>query len=347
MFSSTHSSSPKVSVIIVNWNQWPLLKACLQSLEEQSFQDFEVIVVDNGSTDGSAQKVRGDFPQTQLIALDDNVGFCVANNLAIGRVHGRYVALLNNDTVASPDWLHELSQALDRHPEVGFCASKVLLWENPELVDVCGDYFTVEGVADKIGHNQPARLFTEEVEVFGASAAAAIYRRSMLEDIGLFDEDFFMTHEDSDLSFRAQLMGYHCLFVPTAIVQHHLSKSIGASSDFHYRQSRRNVEFVFLKNMPMKWLVKYSVSHVAANAILFISDVLHGRAVVYLQAKISAFQMLPGILKKRRKIQADRRASDEYIMGILTHGWFRQKIRNTLRSWAGTDDGIPEREGLR
>jgi GT2 family glycosyltransferase len=333
MSSRSLPEHPSVSVIIVNWNQKLLLMSCLRSIGKQSYGDHEVLVVDNGSTDGSPNMVRREFPQVRLIALGDNLGFCAANNLALKHARGSYVALLNNDAEVSSDWLRELVGAIDRHPEVGFCASKILLWEHPELADACGDYYTVEGIADKIGHERPADPFDEECEVFGASAAAAIYRRSMLEEVGFFDEDFFMTHEDSDISFRAQLMGYRCLFVPTAIVHHHLSTSVGASSDFHYWQSRRNIEFVFVKNMPAKWLVRYLPLHLFANTILFLLDMWHGRTMLHMGAKGAALKMLPRMLKKRKKIQANRRVSDEYVNAIFTHGWLRDKVRMRLKTW--------------
>jgi hypothetical protein len=324
-------SNPSVSVVIANYNQRQLLTACLSSLSRQSFVDFETLVIDNGSRDGSAEAVREICPPVQLIALPENLGFCVANNIGIARSRSRYVALLNNDTEADPDWLGQLVQALERRSDLGFCASRMVLASQPDLADACGDFYTPEGITGKIGHLQPADRYPEPKEVFGASAGAAIYRRSMLEDIGLFDEDFFFIHEDTDLSFRAQLMGYKCLYVPSATVRHHVSATIGRQSDAAVYHAHRNLELVYFKNMPGPLLIRYLSLHILMVMLQFAGHALRGKAIPFLRAKADALRMLPIMLKKRGPIQESRRVSAGEIQGLLRKGWLFTRAAQKLR----------------
>jgi GT2 family glycosyltransferase len=321
---------PTVSVIIVNWNGKNLLFPCLQSLRRQTFKDFEIIVVDNGSTDGSIELIQHHFPEVQVIALNANLGFSTANNIGIRHARGKYIALLNNDAEADPHWLEELVKALDTHREISFCASKMLLYHQPDLADACGDFYSVDGTGGKIGHLQSAVIYSEPREVFGACAGAAIYRRELLEELGGFDEDFFIAHEDTDLSFRAQLRGHRCLYVPTAIVYHKLSATIGANSPTYLYYGHRNAEFVYFKNMPRPLLWRSLPSHLMLNLALLLFYVRRGQAGPFLRAKLDAVKALPTLLQKRREIQQQRVVSVDYIAGLLQESWLRQAIRKKL-----------------
>ncbi len=321
---------PTVSVIVVNWNGKNLLFACLQSLQRQTFKDFEIIVVDNGSTDGSIELIQNHFPEAQVIALNTNLGFSAANNIGIQRARGRYIALLNNDTEADPRWLEELVKALDTRREISFCASKMLLHHQRDLADACGDFYSVDGIGGKIGHLQSATIYSEPREVFGACAGAAIYRRELLEELGGFDEDFFIAHEDTDLSFRAQLRGHRCLYVPTAIVYHKLSATIGAESPTYLYYGHRNAEFVYFKNMPGPLLWRSLPLHLTLDLALLLFYVRRGQAGPFLQAKLDAIKALPTILQKRRRIQQQRVVSNDYIAGLLQKSWLPQAIRKKL-----------------
>ena len=323
------------TVIVVNWNAKGLLEKCLASLVSQLEQPDEVLVVDNGSTDGSTDLVRRRYPRVQMLALADNVGFARANNLGIQSARGDYIALLNNDAEADPSWLGEMIAVLRANQGVGFCASKMLLWGQPSVADACGDFYTAEGVAGKIGHMLPAQSYDRPRQVFGASAGAAMYRREMLDDIGLFDEDFFMVHEDTDLSFRAQLGGYKCLYVPTATVYHRLSATIGRESDIHTYYGKRNIEFVYLKNMPTPLLLKFWALHVATELLLGAILMKRGKGRPYLIAKRDALRMMPRMLEKRKAIQRAARASPKEIDRILEKGWLTNALRRRLRGGVG------------
>lgn len=331
MTSSPEIRSPRVSVIIVNWNGRRLLQTCLGALKMQSFADYETVLVDNGSTDGSVEFVREHFQGVDVIALPNNRGFSHASNVGIQRARGEYVATLNNDAEADASWLGQLVTALEANPQIGFCASKMLLHRDRDLADACGDFYTVEGIPGKIGHLEPADRYTVPREVFGACAGAAIYRRSMLEELGGFDEDFFIVHEDSDLSFRAQLMGYGCLYVPTAMVNHHLSATLGEQSDIAAYHAQRNAEFVFFKNMPTALLLKYLPLHLLTDLLLMVRYLRHRQALVFVKAKLHVLAMMPKILEKRHRIQQVRRASTAEIDRLLVKGWLFRTLRGAVR----------------
>lgn len=323
---------PSVDVVIVTWNGKDYLIKCLKSLQRQHFRNFKITVVDNGSKDGTFHLVEDLFPHVNIIRLDKNLGFSKAVNIAIRETAADLVALLNNDTEQDAQWLAELVNAQRSNPDAGSFASKMLLFDDRSLIDTCGDYFTVEGIAGKRHHLQPEILCGESREVFGTCAGAALYRRSMLEDIGMFDNDFFITHEDSDLSFRAQLMGYRCLSVPSSIVYHHLGGTIGHASEAQIYYAQRNVEFVYIKNMPTSLFLKYWPAHIFTNFLLILAYANRGQLKVFLKAKLNAARMLPLMLGKRKTIQRNRRVSDEYIDSILTKGWLMKKVKEKLAS---------------
>jgi GT2 family glycosyltransferase len=311
-----------VSVIIVNWNNANDLAECLGCLRRQSWRDFEIIVVDNGSTDDSVEMVRRQYPEARLIALPDNVGFGAGNNIGFRHAAGRYIALLNNDAFPQPAWLERMCQALENHPEVGFGACKILQYPRTELVDAAGDALSIFGKGLKVGWGQRDEgQYDSPRLVFGACAAAAIYRRAMLEDIGLFDEDFSPANlEDVDLSFRAQLAGYRCLYVPQAVVHHRVSATLKRASVQSFYLHNRNNEYVFWKNMP--WPLLLALAPLRAMYVLsaLVYHAAAGRGGPFLRAKWDAGRRLPSTWKKRRAIQKRRQVSARYILSMLDKG---------------------------
>lgn len=315
-----------ISVVIPNWNGKRYLRVCLESLARQTYQDFEVILVDNGSRDGSVESVRENFPEVRVVRFDTNTGFSVAANAGIKASRGEYVALLNNDTEVDRNWLEELRGALDLNEGVGFCASKVLLYDRRETINSAGDAVCASGYAWNVGFSQPDDAnFSRRRFVFGASAAAAIYRRSMLFDIGLFDEDYFAYYEDVDLSFRAQLKGYRCLYVPEAIVYHRLGGTSKPESDLVVYYTERNVLFNLVKDVSVCTMLLFGFKIFRHNLYRFFGCFFRGQFPVWLEAKLAAFPCLFKMLKKRQGIQRERRASVRYIHSVLTRGrirWF-------------------------
>ena len=215
------SRSVSASVVIPNLNGARWLEGCLEGLAKQRHSGFEIIVVDNGSTDDSRDVVRRRCPDATLVALSDNHGFAAAANAGIVAARGRYIALLNNDTVPEPAWLGQLVEALDTNPpDVGAVASKMLSMDDPLIVDDAGDSLSWSGASCKLGHGEPASSYVRSTEVFSVCAGAALYRRTFLDELGGFDERFFAYLEDLDLGVRGRLAGYRYLFVPDAEVLH-------------------------------------------------------------------------------------------------------------------------------
>lgn len=216
---------PKVSVVVPNWNGAHDLRDCLDSLLEQS-QKAHIIVVDNGSTDNSLELLKSKYPSVEVIKLPKNRGFAGGVNPGIKKAISdkcEYVALLNNDAVAKKDWLKYLTESLDKNPKIGIATSKIISFQN-NILDSTGDIYTIWGLPFPRGRGEAvSNKYDSDVEIFGASGGASLYRVEMLQQIGLFDEDFFAYYEDIDISFRAQLAGWKVAYVPQAIVYHQIS----------------------------------------------------------------------------------------------------------------------------
>ena len=320
-----------VLVIIVNWNGKKFLSECLDGLRQQIYKKFSAILVDNGSNDGSVDFVTHNYPEVKTIVLPKNLGFAAANNISLKTVQTEYVALLNNDAVAHPLWLKHLVEALESYPEVGFVASKMLFYENPKTIDRAGDAYTRAGTALLRGRGESASNYNKEEWVFGACAGAGLYRTLMLKDIDVFDEDFFLLYEDVDLSFRAQLKGYKCLFVPEAVVYHKASSSIVYDSPISVYYSHRNLEWVYIKNMPSNLIFKTVWLHIIYDIFSFFFFAANGRIREFIKAKWDALKGVKKILKKRRQIQRDRRVDDDYIWGLLEKELFFPRLTRRLQ----------------
>lgn len=243
-----------VSVIIPTYNGLELLVAALECLTRQTWREFEVIVVDNDSTDGTIEVLARRFPDVRLVSLSSNRGFAAAVNSGIAAATGDIVVLLNNDTEPDPEWLAALVRAMEDHPEVGFCASKMLQLRAPHLIDSAGDQLGL--FASQVGHGAPdGPAFAVERYVFSACAGAAAYRRSMLEDIGLFEERYFAYFEDVDLACRANLAGYRGLYVPDAVVLHWGSATANRMAERKFYLLMRNSLVLFFQYAPPRRLL--------------------------------------------------------------------------------------------
>lgn len=247
----------RVSVVIVNWNGRHLLERCLPVVLNQAFDDYEVVLLDNGSTDGSTEWVAEHFPLVRLIRSDRNLGFAAGNNAAIRATHSAYVATLNNDAEPAADWLSELVRAMEASPAAGMCACKMVRADDPHIMDSCGIDIDLAGVGWNRYSGDPER--TDEVmpyEVSGACAGAALYRRAMLDQVGLFDEAYFIYYEDVDLAWRAQRAGWRCLYVPSARVVHRHSSTVKEGSSLKGYLLGRNKVWTLVKNYAWPdWLI--------------------------------------------------------------------------------------------
>ena len=312
-----------ISVIVPNYNGAALLPACLEALAAQTLPAGEIIVVDDGSTDGSRDLVRTRFPQVRLVALPDNGGFCRAANAGLRAARGQLLALLNNDAEAAPGWLAALADALALHPEAGACASKMLFRDQPARLNSAGLFLRFDGMARDIGYDQPdGPEFSAPAMVFGASGGAALYRRALLEDVGLFDEGLVAYSEDVDLAFRAQWRGWRCLYVPSAVVYHRVGATYGRESAGAAYYRSRNTLIVLLKNMPARVLWRYWPAILAAQAYQVGYLATRGQGWAALHGKWDALRELRGVWARRRETLGARRVPEWQVEAALSPlGW--------------------------
>jgi GT2 family glycosyltransferase len=299
-----------VTVIVVNYNSLKWLKRCLTALQDQSFERFCLIVVDNASTDRSIDCVDSIKASNRVIRLKRNLGFAAANNLAVREAETEWVALLNPDAFPEPEWLSNLMRKARNEPDYSFFASKLISSGNTRVLDGAGDDYHVSGLVWRRGHGNIAQgAMNEPREVFAPCAAAALYRRSAVIDVGGFDENFFCYVEDVDLGFRLRLAGHRCLYVPQAVAIHVGSAATGKKSDFCVYHGHRNLVWTFVKNMPgiLFWLLL--PLHVLLNLLTIAWFALGGRGRIIWRAKRDAVLGLPKMWRKRQCIQKTRVAS--------------------------------------
>jgi len=321
----TMQNHPLVSVIIVTWNSRKYIQNCLQKLSIQTCNDFEVILVDNGSSDEGLEEVDNKYPllDFQIKRLTSNLGFAVANNIGARLARGKWLALLNADAFPEPDWLEQLLIAAEKNPGFNFFTSRQIQANSPALLDGAGDDYHMSGLAWRKYYNQPAEKFgSQSGEVFSACAAAALYLRDEFLKVGGFDEDYFSYFEDVDLSFRLRLVGGHCLYVPRAVVFHVGSASTGKASDFAFYHGHRNLVWTFFKDMPALLFWYYLPVHILMNIYLSLSFLVgEGRSIV-LKSKVAALRSLPSVLRKRKHVQQMRTASAREIYQAINNQLF-------------------------
>ncbi len=330
-------------MVVPNWNGERFLSSCLGSLREQSFKDFDTILVDNGSKDGSVAFVGSDFPEVRVLTLGENRGFSAAVNAGIRASRAEYVALLNNDTETHPRWLEALMEAVAAYPAAGSFASKLVDFNDRRVLDGAGDVLRRSGLPYRLGHGEPDRgQYDEATFVFGACAGAALYRRSMLDDIGLFDEDFFANCEDGDLSFRAQLAGYRCVYVPESVVYHMGSATFGKRSQVATRLGTRNSLCMLVKNLPTPLVPGYLPFVTAGQLSRLIVTASTSTLGAHLEGLAGALRLLPLMLRKRREIQKRRRVPIGYIRRLLKESSrtagvsLRRRLMHLVRSRLGS-----------
>jgi GT2 family glycosyltransferase len=266
------AKTPSISVVLVNWNSQDDLRSCLLSLAQQTDRDFEIVVVDNGSTDGSLEMLGTDFPGVTTVATGENLGFAEACNRGIDRAVGVWIALLNNDAVAAPDWLANLRRAAAKgEPRLGMVQSRILFKHDPSKLNSTGVIIRSDGFFIDRAWNEPVPDRQEADEIFCVSAGAALYRRTMLDEIrldsGIFDRDYFMYFEDVDLGWRARLAGWSAVYEPSATVHH----------AFHGTSSRRGKDFVGLqcaKNRLRTILKNGSRTYIVRSSLRIVGDLV-------------------------------------------------------------------------
>ncbi|WP_020676429.1 glycosyltransferase family 2 protein [Geopsychrobacter electrodiphilus] len=288
------------SFIIVNWNGRCLLESCLDSIYQQTYDKYEIILVDNASHDDSVAFVRANYPDVKVICLSENKGFAGGNCAGLPYASGDVIALLNTDAYLLPDWIVQMEQALGTDEKVGICASRLIVPETG-LIDSAGDAFTTAFTCTKEGEFEDPQKFLENRYVTSVCAAAAVYRRKMIDDVGFFDEDFFLILEDSDLCIRAHFCGWRCLYVADAIAYHKVSATIGELSDTSVFYFSRNIEFLWLKNIPLTSMVRYFHIRIIYHFMAFFYFcILKNKWRPYLNGKLFFLKNFLKILKKRK-----------------------------------------------
>ncbi|MFS8531245.1 MAG: glycosyltransferase family 2 protein [Sphaerobacter thermophilus] len=300
------------SVVIVNYNGWPLLRGCLASLREQERPADEIIVVDNGSRDETTRFLPVEFPEVRLVDAGRNLGFAAGNNLGIAHARGEVVVLLNNDTVAEPGFIARITEPLERDPAVGAVAATMVFAGAPDIVASAGIEVYRDGLALDRGVGLPRATLTAPAPVFGASAGAAAYRRAALDDVGFFPESFFMYLEDVDLAWRLRLRGWEAVHAPGAVVRHFYSASSVEGSAWKRRLLARNRLWVIARCMPTPLLRR------GGWAVLRYEAMAGGYALTRrdwaaLDGRLRGLMGLPARLQERRVIQGAATVSAEKV----------------------------------
>lgn len=314
-----------VSVIVLNWNGRHLLDDSLGSLMKQTYSPLEILLVDNGSEDDSAAYVREKYPSVRILRNSKNLGFAGGNNVGLRQAEGKYILMLNNDTELDPHCIEELMKVAESSaPTIGSWGTKILSFDNRDIIDVCGIVIYPDGLGRGRGRLEPARdRYNQIEEIFFISDCAGLYLKKMIQEIGLYDEDFFNCNEELDLGFRAQLAGWKSLYVPTAVVYHRYSATIGKYSPQKAFLTERNRIWTAVKNFPpsLLWaspyhtlkryfLQAYGALAQKGSAGQFTQQFSKGELVrILARAYFSAVKGFPRMLQKRKQIQENRKIS--------------------------------------
>lgn len=315
----------KVTVVIPNYNGMKFIEECLNAILNQDADtpDYQVLVVDNGSEDGSLELIHSQFPQVQTIALKSNTGFCHAVNVGIRAADTPYVLLLNNDTRADARFVRSLYDAIEDKPSAFSVSGKMLMWDNPERIDDAGDRYCVLGWAYARGNGKPAADYGKASEIFSACGGAAIYRKSILDQIGLFDEAHFAYLEDLDLGYRAKLHGYKNYYEPSAAVIHYGSGTSGSRYNaWKTSLAAANSIYVIAKNMPLLQIL-WNLPFLALGFFLkFLFFCKKGMGMIYVKGLRDGF-------KKSLAKSTHHRKGQVKLGNIFAIQW--QLYLNTLR----------------
>jgi GT2 family glycosyltransferase len=306
-----------VTVVIVNWNSGELLSICLNKLQQQTIKP-RIIVLDNASSDNSIACVAS-YPDITLLPMNTNTGFAAGNNYALNHCHTEFVALLNPDAFPEPDWLECLLTAAKENPDVAAFGSRQLRLNASDVLDGIGDSYYLSGMVLRKRYGvkqQPDDLVSREI--FSPCAAAALYRRQALTNVGGFDDDYFCYVEDVDLGFRLRLQGYRAMYVADAIVHHVGSATTGGKhSDFSVYYGHRNLLWTFVKNMPGYLFYLLLPLHLLINLAAIVYFILRGQGLIILRSKLDAIKGLPKMWKKRQEIQKNRLIKPGVLWSVL------------------------------
>ncbi|MBU4535828.1 MAG: glycosyltransferase family 2 protein [Euryarchaeota archaeon] len=299
-----------LTVVIPNYNGQPFLGKCLESLKNQD-HPFDVIVIDNASQDESVSYIWENYPEFDLIENQENLGFAAAVNQGIKASNSEYIFLLNNDVQLEAETIYNLLKCIKKDENIFAVSSKIIQYHDPNKMDDAGDEYTILGWTRRVGYGKSPDKYVQEREIFSACAAASIYRRSILDEIGYFDENFFAYMEDVDLSYRARIHGYKCWYCPEAVVYHVGSGTSGSRyNEFKTRLAARNNVYVPYKNMPWPQLLVNLVFLCIGYFIKYLFFWRKGYGEIYLDGLKEGFKSR----KKIGKVIYTRRNLKNYLV---------------------------------
>ena len=335
---------PVASIIIVNWNGLAHLPECLDSLSAQTFRDFEVIMVDNGSEDDSVSFVRKHYSWVKVIPLPQNTGFATGNNRGFEHAVGDYIVTLNNDTRTEPDWLENLVRVADEYQHAGMIASRICTFSNPDMIDSIGMGICRDGMSrGRFRNRHWSDLDLKNVEeILFPSACAALYKRKMLEETGFFDDDFFAFAEDSDLGLRGRLAGWDALAATQAVVYHKYSQTTGRLSPFKVYLVERNHYWVVWKNFSLSHIFTLpfysSLRYLEQMRVVLVKGGTGGEFYASASRKELIKAQIKGVwdglggmmrmFRRRRQLKKYRRLPNRQFSELLTH--YRISFRELL-----------------
>jgi GT2 family glycosyltransferase len=319
--TADRTAGPLLTVAVLSYDGRHLLEVILPSLARQRFRDFEVVVVDNGSRDDTVAWLDEHWPEVEIVSIAENIGVTAALNVCARSGSGELVGLFNNDLELDPDCLGEVVAALGEHPEAGWAGVKLRDFQQREVIDGAGDVFTWAATGGRRGHGELDNgQYDEPRAIFGACGGAAVYRRDVLAQVGDFDEDFFAFYEDVDWNLRAQLAGFSCRYVPTAVVYHMGSATIGRGlSDFTRYHLWRNTLWIIAKDLPASALLRHAPQLVLGQLVNLAVAVRDRKLGIWVKVWRDGLEGLPRILRKRRHVQERRQIEArelEKIVGV-------------------------------
>lgn len=324
---AARATPPKATAIIVAYDSGAFLQPCIDALAAQTFEDFEAVIVDNASSDGSVRDLALPDARFRILSAGANMGFAVANNLAASASDAPFLVLLNPDAVAEPDWLATLIATAERAPDIASVGSLQRRLDNPEILDGVGDVWHVAGLAWRAGEGHPAAGAPGDGEIFGPCGAAALYRRAAFQALGGFDERFFCYCEDVDLAFRLRAAGYRSVRASSAVVRHAGSGISGRRSDFTLFHGHRNRIWTFVKNTPGVWFWVFLPYHLAFNLLYLGSALKRGIFPPVWRSYLAAVKGLGPIWADRR-IQPAKARFTTLIRAMAWTPWspFRREL---------------------
>jgi hypothetical protein len=316
---------PRVSIIIPHWRGQKILQRSLASLRKISYQPVDILLIDNGCEDGSIACAQKEFPEIRVISVERNLGFAGACNLGLRQVTGKYALLFNDDAEATPDFLEPLVAAMESDLQIAGCQPKILSLEFPEKFDYAG---AAGGFLDLFGFpfcrgrifmtlEEDRGQYDTKCEIFWATGACCLLRRSALEQVGLLDEDFFAHMEEIDLNWRLHLAGYRLVAVPASVVRHQAGSTLHPDVPYKIYLNHRNSLIMIMKNYTLRSLLWILPGRLLLDAVAFFYRILHRdwrRALAIVRAIAHVFTHLRNIHLRRRANQKCRRVSDHEVM---------------------------------